>query len=141
MMPSANNIAMRVVAARSVIDFMKTYVATYAPEEHVSDMALEMIISCAIFIGQTEGRPMTAGDVSAITGIPRTTVVRKINAAERSGRITTARVGRRLVAYITRAYDPDVSEQIERTIRTVANRFKSVSESDTSPRDSKSFAR
>lgn len=48
-------------------------------------MATELALVCAIYIGQKEGRPMSAYKLSTYSGIPRPTVVRKLRELQARG--------------------------------------------------------
>lgn len=45
----------------------------------------ELILTAAIYIGQAEGRPMTASKLADYSGIPRPTVVRKLQRLQKRG--------------------------------------------------------
>lgn len=49
-----------------------------------SDLAL---LCAAIFLGQAEGKPMTAGKLSDFVGMPRSTVIRKLTQLAREGMV------------------------------------------------------
>lgn len=45
----------------------------------------ELILTAAIYVGQVEGKPMTASKLADYSGIPRPTVVRKLKHLQRRG--------------------------------------------------------
>jgi Crp-like helix-turn-helix domain len=52
----------------------------FAPEHHSL-----LLIGCAIMVGHAEGRPMNTTKIAHYIGLPRTTVIRKLNEFLRSG--------------------------------------------------------
>jgi hypothetical protein len=45
----------------------------------------ELVLIAAVLIGQAEGKPMNASKLATYAGIPRTTVIRKLQALARRG--------------------------------------------------------
>lgn len=65
----------RNVIARLVIDLFRN---VSGHEEHWGTKCDQTLILCAITIGETEGRPMSATKIAGYVGIPRGTLARKL---------------------------------------------------------------
>lgn len=57
----------------------------YMGDEMFSASSGDVMLCCGIFVGQAEGRPMTAGNLADYIGMPRPTVVRRLKALEKRG--------------------------------------------------------
>jgi hypothetical protein len=77
----------RHVIARLILDLMKLPVETHMGTNHYASRCDDMILMCAITIGQIEGRLMTAAKLSDYAGLPRPTVVRKLKQFEKAGMV------------------------------------------------------
>jgi hypothetical protein len=66
------------VLAKHVLGFFRLLLEQL-PEWYEAAGAESYLIASAVFIGHAEDRPMTASDIAAYTGLPRTTVIRKAN--------------------------------------------------------------
>jgi hypothetical protein len=76
----------RRVLCRLVIDMMRTLHEHYAPTEEPFGKRLESIfIGMTLVLGQIEGRPFSVGKTAAFMGMPRTTVIRKLEQLHRWG--------------------------------------------------------
>lgn len=53
----------------------------------------DVMLLCAIFVGQHENRPMTASKLAQYVGIPRPTVVRKLQAMKAAGLVAISAAG------------------------------------------------
>lgn len=72
------------IVAKLFIELARTSVELFLQSEGTNDVA-DAVLCAAIFIGQAEGRPMTASSLSAYIGVPRPTVIRKLNALKARG--------------------------------------------------------
>ncbi len=79
--------ALRVSVARLHLDLARTMARLYLGTELYGTHSDEVILCCAILIGQTERRPMTAAKLADYAGMPRPTVVRKLRALESRGMV------------------------------------------------------
>lgn len=84
----------RIVYARHRLEIAKLVMALirfgtgpYLGHQRVAPTADEALLCGAIFIGQAEKRPMTAANLADYTGMPRTTVIRKLRALVESGHV------------------------------------------------------
>lgn len=55
----------------------------YMRDEKFGASSGDVVLCCAIFVGQVERRPMTAGKLADYIGMPRPTVVRRLEALEK----------------------------------------------------------
>lgn len=67
-----------IIVSKLLIDMLRTSVNVFLLEENATSFGDELMICAAIFIGQAEGKPFTAGKIASYIGMPRPTVVRKL---------------------------------------------------------------
>lgn len=89
----------------------------------------DVVLCCAVFIGQVEGRPMTAGKVADYVGIPRPTVVRKLRALVQAGVVTAGCRGRFSLSNDVLALDA-VADSIVSNIRLIHSAAGKLSKMD-----------
>jgi hypothetical protein len=77
-MPQSKRYAQGLIASRLLLAMVKTLAATMAADGMDDPSLIDVILVCAVFIGQAERRPMTAAKLAAYVGIPRATVVRRL---------------------------------------------------------------
>jgi hypothetical protein len=68
--------------AHLVVDLVRIAYDAIYPERRgalAADFDI-VLVACAIVIGHTEGRPMTASKIAHYLGMPRTTVLRRLDA-------------------------------------------------------------
>ena len=106
----------RGLICKAVLDILRAYCRAHLGTDRFGEYAQEVLIGCAVIIGQSEGRPMSASDISDYLGIPRTTVTRKLRSLSRAGAVSTGKDGQRVPVWLTRANDPEVVEEIEQAI-------------------------
>jgi DNA-binding transcriptional ArsR family regulator len=75
----------RLILARLVISLTRTASTEYVGTERVGSQADDVLLLAAVFIGQAEGKPMTAHKLSDFIGMPRPTVVRKLRELQTAG--------------------------------------------------------
>lgn len=82
----------RIKGARQRIELTKLaiwlvrYVSVqYMGDERFGASSGDVMLCCAIFVGQAEGRPMTAGKLADYIGMPRPTVVRRLGVLDKRG--------------------------------------------------------
>ena len=102
----------RVVIARILVETMRVYTRAYFKNENIGAHAVDILIGIAIVIGHSEGRPMTASDISAYIGIPRPTVVRHMKLAVKKGFAVPVKEGKRQPFYLLRGNEPMVVSEI-----------------------------
>ena len=92
------NARQRLVLCRVMIDIMRTVHGAYAPDTERFGTRLEtFFIGLCVAIGDIEGKPLSVAKITAYMGVPRTTVIRRLNQLQKWGLID--RRGRR---YYTR---------------------------------------
>jgi hypothetical protein len=79
---------------------------------HIQDLELSAIYT-AIRLGTLEGRPFDAGDLAVATGIPRSTIIRKLTQQVEIAKVVAHKEGRRIVYHM-----PEVTPEWEAGMRT-----------------------
>lgn len=79
------NAQQRLVIVKMLIELMRIYVDAYFEDGRSGSTCSDMLLCAAVFTGQAEGRPMTAGKLAEFAGIPRPTVIRRLAALEQDG--------------------------------------------------------
>jgi len=64
--------------AKLALTIMRTASLVYFNEQNFGSCAPEVLMCIGIFIGQLEGRPMSAMKLAQYIGMPRATVIRKL---------------------------------------------------------------
>lgn len=80
----------RALVAKTLLEAMRAYGRVNFGSDQLGETIAETLIVAAIVVGQAEGKPMTASDISHYIGLPRPTVIRKlanVAAHRRLGRI------------------------------------------------------
>lgn len=119
-MPSRIKIAQqRLVMCRMIIDIFRAAGPGYlAPGQHFGSAADDILLTCAIFIGQVERRPMPASKLAAYCGIARPTTIRKLAAMARAGDVIRLDDGA-YVLPIHRVNAPETLDATERISRQI----------------------
>lgn len=73
------------ICARLLLEITKRVSAAVLKSHEFGSHADLVMLCTAVWIGQVEKRPMTAGKLAAYVGIPRPTVVRKLAALRDAG--------------------------------------------------------
>lgn len=116
------------IFCRLIVDLLKT---AGTPMEGGQGVSVDLALICsAVFIGQAEGRPMTAGKLAAYIGIPRPTIIRKLQLLHTRGIVAqVAGGGWRIVGE-----RPDIATNLDRIIeensRTVRRACEQLSKLD-----------
>jgi DNA-binding transcriptional ArsR family regulator len=74
--------------AKLLLAMTKTAAAVFLHSENHASEADAVMLCAAVYIGQCEKRPMTAGKLSAYIGMPRPTVLRKLGELEQRGLVS-----------------------------------------------------
>lgn len=74
-----------VIVSRLVIELLRKISRDMLKDDRFGTRASDVVLCCAIFIGLGEGKPMNASKLSEYAGMPRATVIRKIQEFERIG--------------------------------------------------------
>lgn len=121
----------RGTAAKIIIELLLAIQAAYSGVLDDNDDLLGAVLGCAVLVGQADGNPMTISDLAAYTGVPRPTVIRRINRAQQTGRICRIQVGRRTTLWLTRVNDPGVVDAIMKAVRRATRQFNALSKMDS----------
>lgn len=77
-MPRARNDRPGYVVAKLLLDMTRLIATAFLDSEYPASDADALLLCVAIYIGQCEMRPMTAGKLAEFIGMPRPTVARKL---------------------------------------------------------------
>lgn len=80
-----HNASQRALVARALLDALRAFGAAYLGHKRFGARADELVLLAAVFVGQAEGRPMNASKLADYAGMPRPTVIRKLQALARRG--------------------------------------------------------
>lgn len=125
----------------AVLMALRAYSMAYFGDDKIGDHCPELIIGCAIMVGQSAGKPLTASDIAGFTGFPRSTVVRHLNKMEAAGRVVFTREGNRMPAWIAKPNDPQVISEIVKLFDRAAKLSTELSKMDDEGLASKRSAR
>ena len=82
------NAPQRLVLCRLMIDIMQTVHGAYAPAGERFGTRLEtFFIGLCVALGDIEGKPLSIAKIIAYMGVPRTTVLRRLDRLQRWGLI------------------------------------------------------
>ncbi|ARK86989.1 helix-turn-helix domain-containing protein [Burkholderia pseudomallei] len=84
-MTQIRNAHQRALVARALLDVLRAFGAAYLGHKRFGARADELVLLAAVFVGQAEGKPMNASKLAAYAGIPRPTVIRKLQTLARRG--------------------------------------------------------
>jgi DNA-binding transcriptional ArsR family regulator len=101
------------IASKLLLDLVRTAVALFLLDEHAASVCDELLICSAVFIGHAEGRALTAGKIADYIGMPRPTVIRKLQALEARGVVEQAKSK----TYRIAMQNGDVRERVNAAIR------------------------
>ena len=115
-MPGMKNEQRRALIVKLFLQIASSIADAYLNDQQYGSRADEVILCCCIFLGQAERRPMNASELAAYSGIPRTTVLRKLVSLIALGVISKRSDGRFTLVTIrnTSALDA-VQQHIHRT--------------------------
>jgi len=125
----------RGVIATGVIDILREFCRLHFATSSLSETVEESLISAAIVIGQADGRPMTATDISNYLGYPRPTVVRKLLEISTFRKIKKVREGSRVCYTFADLDEPRVVNGLKHVFLIVQRLCAAVSKMDTSDVD------
>lgn len=69
----------RVIVAKLLLDILRDFGASQLKTERFGTHSDDLLLHAALFIGQAEGRPMTAAKLATYAGLARPSVVRRLN--------------------------------------------------------------
>jgi biotin operon repressor len=86
------NAQQRLVLCRLMIDIMRTVHGAYAPDTERFGARLEtFFIGLCVALGDMEDKPLSVAKISGYMGVPRTTVIRRLNQLQKWGLIYSRR--------------------------------------------------
>lgn len=105
---AAQNLA-GLVIARHILDVMKAAALVFLGTEYGASAADEVMLCAAVYVGQAEGRMMTAGKLAEYVGMPRPTVVRKLRGLKQRGVVDCTASGHWGLA----TYSPEIASRLQ----------------------------
>ena len=83
---------------RLVLDPMRTLSIGLVGQDRFATHADDLLLIAAVFIGQSEGKPMTAAKLAEYVGLPRPTAIRKLKRFQVRGTVKRIDRGRFVLA-------------------------------------------
>jgi DNA-binding transcriptional ArsR family regulator len=129
-MPSRIKLAkQRRVIALLMLELLKLPTQMHLGTGNYGSKCDDVLLMCAILIGQIEKRPMTAGKLADYAGLPRPTVVRKLREFERAGMVEM--VNGAAVGVIDHLNPNGIEDTIESLIRSIKRAAVELSKMDS----------
>jgi hypothetical protein len=122
--------AERAISSRAFLDVMRMISETYTDSPDFGANSALIMIFIAIMLGHAERRLMTAGDISAYTGIPRATVLRKLASETAKRHIGSAHRGIRRVYWLTVAAEPVILRRTQDIVRRACREIDALTKTD-----------
>lgn len=91
----------------------------------------EVILCCCVALGQLEGRPMNASELSAYAGMPRTTVLRKMAVLKKRGFIAEEKHGKFSVLNPDKANRKELIALMAAHVKLIHKASRELSKLDT----------
>ncbi|WP_188825052.1 winged helix-turn-helix domain-containing protein [Brucella endophytica] len=114
----------RCILVRMILDIRALFVARKRPTE-------ETLVQLAIQLGEYEDKPVNASEISHIIKIPRTSVIRHVDALVAQGRVRVEKDGRRMIIRPPEIDFPETKLFYREAERTVARVCSELSKMDT----------
>ena len=83
----------KLVISRLALDLLRLNYQTIFGVETFGSRAADGLLLTAVFVGQAEGRPMTASKIAVYAGVPRPSAIRRLDAMGRDGLVLRAANG------------------------------------------------
>lgn len=123
--------------ARTLVEILRAYSVINFQSQAVGDTIEQSLIVSAIIIGQADGKLMTASDISSYLGMPRPTVVRKLQRVAVARKLRKMRIGNRVCYFLEDANDYRVLAGLVPIMEAVKGLSVALSKLDTKPVDPK----
>lgn len=95
--------------------------------DNLAETIEESLISAAVVIGQAEGRPMTATDISHFLGYPRPTVIRKLRRIAQFRKVKKSKSGTRACYTFEDLHDQNVVDGVVKLMNRISGMCAQVS--------------
>jgi len=132
---SVRHARIRTRIAKSVLHLVRMYSKTYFRSDAIGEHAIDILIGMTVMQAQAEAKPMTAGDVGAALGMPRTTVLRRLSASPLRDVVAPIKIGRRLIYLAKEPNRPEVINSMREAIQHLHSISAELSKLDKSARD------
>ena len=119
------------VIARMTLRNYELFAAGYHGTDRYGSVCDLVLLSAAIYVGQEDGRPMTAAKLAGAVGMPRATVVRKLRQMELSGLVVMD--GRVATLSDEWVMNPKGAAAIRKVVGNIRTAADALSKMDTEP--------
>lgn len=120
----------RVILCRLVLDLLRLNYGFVFGGDPFASRAQDGLLVMAVFVGQSEGRPMTASKLAEYAGVPRATAVRRLAALADEGYVRRL-AGGVYALEMSRFSGPLFDAMIEASARLIIRAGQSLSRMDT----------
>ena len=103
----------------------------YLDDERFGASSCDVVLCCAIIVGQAEGRPMTPGKLADYIGMPRSTVIRRLGVLTRRG--LTEMVDGKAMLTAEKLNRPDFKASIDDATKRIHSASARLSKMDSNP--------
>lgn len=114
MVDGLENAQQRAEVARAVLDVLRLTRAAHSAAD-LEDAAIIL----GLLVGQAEGRPLTASDLSHYVGLPRPSIIRRLQRLASGGGVQSGRDGRRVVFWLADANRPRLVQAASKAARVL----------------------
>jgi hypothetical protein len=121
----------RAAILRAVIGIMRLDGEAYQGTSRLGPAVENSLIIQAIVLGQADGRPMTASDIAGYLGVPRSTVIHRIDRMPKRIGVMRHKRGRRVEYSIAIANDPKVIAALVEECKAITVACRELSKPDT----------
>lgn len=121
----------RLVVIKVVMNFMQALAETWLHEKKFATVADDVLLCCAIYVGQAERRPFKVAKLASYAGLPRTTVIRRLKGLQERGIIEMSQEGRYVLMPVTKLNDARVVETFEAFVQHLQQAAAKLAEMDT----------
>lgn len=122
----------RLVISRLAMKLIQLVDVSFTKTGKFGSSADDVMLLLGIYIGQAEGRPMTAGKLAEYVGIPRATVIRKTREMQERGWLDQSE-GAALTVPLHRLNSPDVMQSVEDATSAIIKAAADLSKLDANP--------
>lgn len=130
-----NAAIIRGLIAKTAIDVLRSYSEINFGTDKVGATIEHNLVVSAIIIGQSDGRLMSASDISNYLGLSRPTVIRRLNELKQYRTVGKKKDGARVCYYLEDSEDPQVLVAVGKVVAGIKRFCCELSKLDTKPVD------
>lgn len=121
----------RAELTKLVVWLVRYVCVQYMGDEKFGASSGDVVLCCAVFIGQAEGRPMTPAKIAEYIGMPRPTVIRRLKALEERGLIEIT--GGKAICPLEKLNRPHLITTLDDVSRRIHRASVCLSKMDSNP--------